>query len=66
GVYTSLEELQRQTNTWLIDYLFELYAGWHADEKEEDYLWALSRVAQLFDGVPKSRVIVTDRELALM
>ncbi|CAG8822115.1 14618_t:CDS:2, partial [Racocetra persica] len=26
GVYTSSEELQRQTSIWLIDYPFELYA----------------------------------------
>ncbi|CAG8537324.1 26957_t:CDS:2 [Racocetra persica] len=29
-VYTSSEELQRQTSIWLIDYPFELYAGWCA------------------------------------
>lgn len=36
------------------------------DEKEEDYVWALSRISRLFNGVEKPNVIVTDRELALM
>ncbi|CAG8696391.1 10298_t:CDS:2 [Cetraspora pellucida] len=36
------------------------------DEREEDYKWALSRVSHLFDGIKKPKVIITDRELALM
>ena len=35
-------------------------------EEREDYEWGLTRVAQLFDGIAKPRVVVTDRELALM
>lgn len=36
------------------------------DEKEEDYTWALNRIRRLFDEVDKPKVILTDRELALM
>ncbi len=36
------------------------------NETEADYAWALARIAQLFDGIAKPKVIVTDRELALM
>ncbi|CAG8795333.1 28997_t:CDS:2, partial [Racocetra persica] len=35
-------------------------------EQEDDYVWALNRVAHIFGNVPKPKVIVTDHELALM
>src|SRR5581483_12389230 len=35
-------------------------------EEKIDYLWVLTHVAQLYNGVSKPGVIVTDRELALM
>ena len=35
-------------------------------ETQEDYEWALTRVARLFEEMPKPQVIATDRELALM
>ena len=35
-------------------------------EERDDYQWALTHVAHLFDGISKPGVIVTDRELALM
>ncbi|CAG8719131.1 17336_t:CDS:2 [Cetraspora pellucida] len=35
-------------------------------EQKEDYNWALTRVAYIFDDISKFQVIVTDRELALM
>ncbi|CAG8702825.1 5351_t:CDS:2, partial [Ambispora leptoticha] len=36
------------------------------DEEEEDYLWALTCITKLFDGISQPGIIVTDRELALM
>ena len=36
------------------------------EEKEDDYEWALTCVQRLFLNSPTPRVIVTDRELALM
>ncbi|CAG8458404.1 9522_t:CDS:2 [Cetraspora pellucida] len=36
------------------------------DEDEEDYLWALTCITKLFNGISNPHVIVTDRELALM
>ncbi|CAG8836173.1 31725_t:CDS:2, partial [Racocetra persica] len=36
------------------------------NEEEEDYLWALTCVARLFDSIIRPGVIVTDRELALI
>ncbi|CAG8850556.1 8699_t:CDS:1, partial [Racocetra persica] len=35
-------------------------------EQENDYVWALNRVAHIFRNIPKPKVIVTDCELALM
>ena len=36
------------------------------EEKEEDYDWALTRIAKIFENSRKPAVIVTDRELTLM
>ena len=35
-------------------------------EREDNYIWALSRLQHLIDGFEQPKVIVTDRELALM
>jgi MULE transposase domain len=35
-------------------------------EAESDYSWGLTCIAGLFDGIVPPKVIVTDRELALM
>jgi hypothetical protein len=38
-----------------------------AEEKQEDYNWALRKIGQkLYDGIPHPTTIATDRELALM
>ncbi|CAG8797364.1 5673_t:CDS:2, partial [Racocetra persica] len=34
--------------------------------KEDNYVWGLNRVAHIFENIPKPKVIITDRELALM
>ncbi|CAG8678410.1 2750_t:CDS:2 [Cetraspora pellucida] len=44
---------------------FSCFAFLH-DETEEDYEWALTCVAKIFNELPYSNVIVTNRELALM
>ncbi|CAH1770883.1 10294_t:CDS:1, partial [Entrophospora sp. SA101] len=36
------------------------------DEKEADYEWALTCISKIFNGMSHPKVIVTDRELALM
>ena len=43
---------------------FSCFAFLKSEEKE-DYEWALTRVARLFDGIETPNVIVTDRELVL-
>ncbi|CAJ0861172.1 9348_t:CDS:2, partial [Entrophospora sp. SA101] len=35
-------------------------------EKEADYEWALTCISKIFNGMSHPKVIVTDRELALM
>ncbi|CAG8477335.1 10462_t:CDS:2 [Scutellospora calospora] len=35
-------------------------------EDEEDYMWALTHIIHLFEGISKPGIIVTDRELSLM
>ncbi|CAG8694673.1 13890_t:CDS:2 [Cetraspora pellucida] len=47
------------------NYMYE-YKCDDIDEDEEDYLWVLTCITKLFNGVLQPKVIVTDRELALM
>ena len=35
-------------------------------ENQEDYTWALNQIKSLYDGVPYPKVIITDRELAVV
>lgn len=45
---------------------FSMCFAFLSKETEMEYAWALQQIAQLFDGMHKPAVIVTDCELALM